>query len=123
MAVEASSPPIVTETPNGNATNAPPSVTSHRNSDAMTRQMEKLYSVDHSRGNSSSESRLALNDNDSMQISLQRQMAATPTGRHIVQVLEHSTPEDGKKMRRTESEPHELLPAVTPYTFPQTQFV
>ena len=65
----------------------------------MTRQMEKLYSVDHSRGNGSSESRLALNDNDSMQISLQRQMEATPTGRHIVQFLEHSNPEDGKQMQ------------------------
>jgi hypothetical protein len=66
--------------------------------------MEKLYSVDHSRGNGSSESCLVLNDSDSMQISLQRQMAATPTGRHVVQFLEHSNPEDGKQIRRTESE-------------------
>ena len=96
------------ETPNGKVTNAHPSVTSHRNADAMTRQMEKLYSVNHSQGDGPAETRLVHNGNDSMQVSLQRQMAATPTGRHIVQVLEHSTPEDGKQMRRTESEPHEL---------------
>jgi hypothetical protein len=74
----------------------------------MSRQMERLYSVSHSQENGSAEKRLVLTSNDSMQVSLQRQMAATPTGRHIVQVLEHSTPEDGKQMRRTESDPHEL---------------
>ena len=56
-------------TPNGKVTNANPSVTSHRNSDAMTRQMEKLYSVSHSQGDDPAETRLVHSGNDSMQVS------------------------------------------------------
>ncbi len=78
--------------------------------------LARLYPVNHSQGCDSAETRLVQSSNDSMQISLQRQMAATPTGRNIVQVVEHSTPEDGKQMRRTESEHNELdnLEAVRP---------